>query len=143
MFQIGAAPVDESLGLAEIEIDTARHARQPEWHVVVAVAQRRPDRLDVANSRLGTAAEVAHRRDLAEKLQSRMVYSAGVFDQFFGPRGRFVIFRQKPDKPGERSDGGGHIQIVWVGGAAKGGPQIGQPAGEPFVGLALAGAIPP
>src|ERR1700742_3665035 len=98
MFQIGAAPVDESLGLAEIEIDTARHARQPEWHVVVAVAQRRPDRLDVANSRLGTAAEVAHRRDLAEKLQSRMVYSVCVCEMVYSPRVGFVFLRQKPEK---------------------------------------------
>src|ERR1700758_4466705 len=72
-----------------------------------------------------------------------MVDRMSGLEQLFGPSDRVKILHHSAKPRGVGRDWCGHFEVVVVGGPAEGGAQIGELGGEPGVGLALAGAVPP
>src|SRR5271166_1489456 len=140
--ELGAAPLDHPLGLADRQVGTSKPALYAVRHLIGAAADYRLASLAVGDGLLDPSDHVALRRDHIQEREPGVVDGARGFDEFFSPGYWLIIHDAEAEEPGVGGNGGGNIEVGVVDGPPKRATQIGQFGGEPVVSLALSRAIP-
>src|ERR1700682_5015775 len=140
--ELGATPLNRSLGLAEIYVRAAEPAFRAERQITAATVYHALGSVAVVNSLLDPSQQMAPRRHRIQERKPGMVDGPGGLDKFFGPSDGFVIFDQIAEKRRVGRDGSGCVEIAMVCCPPKRGAQIGQLDSEPVVSLPLAGGVP-
>src|ERR1700761_9406309 len=110
-YELGAAPLNPPIGLADGQIHRAKHAPGTEWQFLAGTADHQLAGVTVADRLLDPSRHVAPRRQHVQEREPGMVDGPGGLDELFGPGYRLVVVDPKAEECRVRGDGGGGVEV--------------------------------